>query len=112
MRKEDLTFAAPFALKIARADYCHALVAYFDMSFTHCHKTVHFSTGPHAKYTHWKQTVFYLDDVLCAEVGEEIVGELRCRPNAKNHRDLDIELHYAFAGKNMSATHTQPFRLR
>jgi protein arginine N-methyltransferase 1 len=112
VRKEDLTFTAPFALKVARSDYCHALVAYFDMFFTHCHKTVHFSTGPHAKYTHWKQTVFYLDEVLCAEAGEELTGELRCRPNAKNHRDLDIELSYEFHGKNMDVKRTQPFRLR
>lgn len=112
VKKEELTFAAPFKLNFKRADYCHALVAYFDIGFTHCHKPLWFSTGPHAKYTHWKQTVFYLEDVLCANEGETVTGELRCRPNAKNHRDLDIELQYAFAGKHMAAERTQPYRLR
>ncbi len=39
-------------------------------------------------------------------------GELRCRPNAKNHRDLDVELDYNFTGKNMTVKKTQPFRIR
>jgi protein arginine N-methyltransferase 1 len=73
---------------------------------------VHFSTGPHSKYTHWKQTVFYLEETLAAEEGETITGSLRCRPNAKNHRDLDIELDYAWEGKHGSTSKTQAFRLR
>lgn len=32
----------------------HAFLAWFDISFASTHKTVKFSTGPHAKYTHWK----------------------------------------------------------
>jgi len=73
---------------------------------------VHFSTGPAAKYTHWKQTFFYLEDILCADVGETLSGELRCRPNGRNRRDLDIEIDYAFNGRAMNARRTQSFRLR
>jgi type I protein arginine methyltransferase len=109
---EELTFAAPFKVHFKRADYCHALVAWFDIEFSHCHKPVRFSTGPAAKYTHWKQTFFYLEDVLCADVGETLSGELRCRPNARNRRDLDIELDYAFDGKIMQSRRTQSYRLR
>ena len=32
----------------------HAFLAWFDISFACTHKNVSFSTGPHAKYTHWK----------------------------------------------------------
>jgi protein arginine N-methyltransferase 1 len=32
----------------------HAFLAWFDVSFDCTHKKVQFSTGPHAKYTHWK----------------------------------------------------------
>ena len=38
-----------------------ALVSFFNIEFTHCHKRVGFSTAPEAPYTHWKQTVFYLE---------------------------------------------------
>lgn len=47
-----------------RNDYVHALVGFFDVSFQACHKAIHFSTGPAARNTHWKQTVFYLEDTL------------------------------------------------
>jgi len=160
VKVSDLTFTVPYEVRFKKSDYCHALVAYFDIEFSHCHKPVKFSTGegegardggctlrpharslfacagPHARYTHWKQTVFYLEDTLTVDVGEKVSvsllriaiplcrrpsrpplpnraqGELRCRPNPRNHRDLDIEIDYAFEGKVMSAHRTQPFRLR
>ena len=36
----------PFRLVASRNDYIHALVAYFDVYFTACHKLVWFSTSP------------------------------------------------------------------
>lgn len=36
----------PFKLVATRNDYVHALVAYFDVYFTACHKLVWFSTSP------------------------------------------------------------------
>ncbi|EME88722.1 uncharacterized protein MYCFIDRAFT_71985 [Pseudocercospora fijiensis CIRAD86] len=90
----DLNFKLPYNLSVRRTDYIHALVAWFDIEFSACHKPVRFSTGPHTKYTHWKQTVFYLADVLTVEAGEQITGELTCRPNEKNRRDLNIAIDY------------------
>jgi len=81
-------------MQVRRTDYIHALIAWFDIEFSACHKPVRFSTGPHTKYTHWKQTVFYLQDVLTVEVGEQIKGVLACKPNKDNRRDLDIAIEY------------------
>ena len=53
-----------------------------------------FSTGPHTKYTHWKQTVFYLSDDLIVREGEAIKCEIDNRPNDKNKRDLDVSVQY------------------
>ncbi|KAB1209302.1 putative protein arginine N-methyltransferase 1 [Morella rubra] len=64
MAPGDASFTAPFKLVAERDDYIHALVAYFDVSFTKCHKLMGFSTGPRSRATHWKQTVLYLEDVL------------------------------------------------
>ena len=69
-------------------------IAWFDIEFSACHKPVRFSTGPHTKYTHWKQTVFYLADVLTVEAGENVTGKLSCKPNQNNRRDLDIAIDY------------------
>ena len=90
----DLDFRVPFSLSCRRDDYIHALVAWFDIEFSACHKPVRFSTGPHTKYTHWKQTVFYLKDVLTAMAGETIEAEMGVKPNQKNRRDLDIDIEY------------------
>ena len=90
----DLSFQVPFTLETRRNDFIHALVAWFDIDFTACHKPIKFSTGPHTKYTHWKQTVFYLREVLTVEAGEQIRGTLECKPNNKKKRDLDIKISY------------------
>lgn len=42
-------------------------------------------TGPESPYTHWKQTVFYLDDYLTVKTGEEIIGTISMKPNVKNN---------------------------
>lgn len=45
MTPGDASFTAPFKIIAERDDYIHALVAYFDVSFTKCHKLQGFSTG-------------------------------------------------------------------
>lgn len=64
----DLAFITDFKIAATRDDFIHALVAWFDIGFDACHKPVRFSTGPHAKYTHWKQTVFYLQEPIVINV--------------------------------------------
>ncbi|KAF2860288.1 protein arginine N-methyltransferase [Piedraia hortae CBS 480.64] len=100
----QLAFSLPFSLKVRRTDYLHALVAWFDIEFTACHKLIRFSTGPHTKYTHWKQTVFYLADVLMVENGEQVSGKLSVKPNQKNRRDLDIEIDYGLKTEDAKRT--------
>jgi type I protein arginine methyltransferase len=90
VKKEDLAFECPFRLQMRRRDYVHALVAYFDIDFSHAHKPVRFSTGPHAKYTHWKQTVFYLTDPVTAEEGE--VVEVSQSPGGSSVRESACEI--------------------
>lgn len=90
----QLAFSEPFQIRAQRNDFIHALIAWFDIDFTACHKPIRFSTGPHTKYTHWKQTVFYLREVLTVEEGESVGGYLSNKPNEKNRRDLDIKIDY------------------
>ena len=45
VKEEDLTFTAPFHLTCRRNDYIHALVTFFNIEFTKCHKRTGFSTG-------------------------------------------------------------------
>ncbi|KAK9709484.1 Nuclear SAM-dependent mono-and asymmetric methyltransferase [Basidiobolus ranarum] len=98
VQKSDLTFKVPFSVTAKRDDYIHGFISWFDIEFGACHKPVEFSTGPHAKYTHWKQTVFYIKETIAIKTGETIHGEILCKPNDRNPRDLDIELDYKFDG--------------
>ncbi|KAM0332610.1 hypothetical protein ACHAQA_002894 [Verticillium albo-atrum] len=90
----DLAFNTTFKLPVRRDDFIHAVVAWFDIDFTAAHKPIRFSTGPHTKYTHWKQTVFYLKEMLTVQHGEEVDMTLDVKPNEKNRRDLDISIDY------------------
>ena len=102
VKVEDLAFSSNFHLKATRDDQVHALIVWFDIEFAECDIPLHFSTGPYAKYTHWKQTVFYLSDVLTLNTGELIHGSISSSPNAENPRDLDIEIAYDFKPMNES----------
>mmetsp|Transcript_8214 Transcript_8214/g.15913 ORF Transcript_8214/g.15913 Transcript_8214/m.15913 type:complete len:430 (-) Transcript_8214:102-1391(-) len=111
--KEDLDFTSKFRLECQRNDYIHALVAYFECAFTQVHKPIGFSTAPFARYTHWKQTIFYLTETLTICTGETIEGEITTKKNRKNCRDLDIRLAINFHGKHGQLTdHVTDYRLR
>ncbi|KAJ7973731.1 Protein arginine N-methyltransferase [Quillaja saponaria] len=112
MAPGDASFTAPFKLVAERDDYIHALVAYFDVSFTKCHKSIGFSTGPRSRATHWKQTVLYLEDVLTICEGEAIVGSLAVAPNMKNPRDVDIALKYSLHGRRSTVSKVQFYVMR
>ena len=75
-------------------------MTFFNIEFSHCHKRVGFSTAPEAPYTHWKQTVFYLEDYLTCTKGEELTGVFSLQPNQRNVRDLDIEIAVNFEVEN------------
>jgi len=110
--KEDIPFSSPFHLQLKRNDYCQALVTFFNIEFSKCHKRVGFSTAPEAPYTHWKQTVFYLDDYLTCKKGEEVTGVFQMKPNTRNVRDLDFEISVNFQGELCSVQESNKYRMR
>ncbi|KDP33742.1 hypothetical protein JCGZ_07313 [Jatropha curcas] len=112
MASGDASFTAPFKLVAERDDYIHALVAYFDVSFTKCHKLMGFSTGPRSRATHWKQTVLYLEDVLTICEGEALTGSMTVAPNKKNPRDIDIMVKYTLNGRRCVVSRTQYYKMR
>ncbi|KAL0221797.1 hypothetical protein RCL1_001651 [Eukaryota sp. TZLM3-RCL] len=105
------TFVAPFTLTAKKDDVVHALVAHFDVGFTHGH-SLWFTTGPDGKRTHWKQTVFYLDDDIVMYEGEELSGVFELYPNKVNPRELDIKISYKYEGRSGPVSGTQLFKLQ
>lgn len=114
VRVEDLSFTANFTLDATRNDYIHALVAYFTVEFSKCHKYCGFSTGPDAPYTHWKQTLFYFDhddEDIMLHKGEKLIGKLALRPNPKNDRDLDFDIDFVTQGQNAQTKYHGEYRM-
>jgi protein arginine N-methyltransferase 1 len=112
VKKEDLDFESKFSLNVTRSDFVHAVVVYFNVEFSKSHTQVRFSTGPRSPYTHWKQTVFYLQDPIVANKGEQFNGSIKVNRNAKNPRDLDIILTTKLIGKQNKPETSRLYRLR
>lgn len=60
-------------------------------------ETVSFTTGPHGKETHWKQTVFLLKEpIAVSQPSTVITGTIHVTPSKPNgqSRELDVEIHW------------------
>ena len=89
-----------------------AIVAYFDIEFTHSHTYIGFSTSPQSTYTHWKQTFFFFDDFITAKKGEVINGIFRMKPNKRNKRDMDVEIDIDFKGEVSNFTEKNKYIIK
>jgi len=112
LKKDDLCFSRPFTLTCRHDDYIHAFVTYFTVDFSKCHKRTWFSTSPEAPYTHWKQTVFYLNDYATVRKGETVKGNFSLRQNSRNNRDLDFVIKVDFDGEVSSLHEENVYRMR
>ncbi|XP_034948793.1 protein arginine N-methyltransferase 1 [Chelonus insularis] len=99
VNSDCINFTAPFEFTIKRTGSLTSIVGYFDVFFD-LENPIHFSTGPHAQPTHWKQTVFSLSEPISITEGEIINGKLVCQRHPKNNRALIITIHI----KNHSQT--------
>lgn len=89
--KSDLCFCRDFTLQAIDSDFCHAYIVWFECFFPG-EANIQLSTGPMYNYTHWKQTVFYMDQVLNLKKGDLIKGKIASRPNSLYPRELDIQI--------------------
>lgn len=49
-KKEDLSFKAPFRLKVSRNDYLSSFVFHFDVYFSKCNPPICMTTGPRGEW--------------------------------------------------------------
>ena len=124
--QDHMDFKAPFKLIIKKNANVRAFVAYFNVEFTKCHKKTVFTTSPEGKYTHWKQTVFYLDFLaaprihkqvsfdrsLTAEKGEEVCGEFGIKQNPTNAKEVDFQFDLDFRGEESTLREFLTFKMR
>uniref|UniRef100_V5HDN6 type I protein arginine methyltransferase n=1 Tax=Ixodes ricinus TaxID=34613 RepID=V5HDN6_IXORI len=89
---EDTNFTSDFEFEVAPgADEITAFAGYFDSAFE-LPVPVVLSTSPQAEPTHWKQTVFLLEQPIAVKPGEKITGKLDCRRDARRRRELLVAI--------------------
>ncbi|XP_055638433.1 uncharacterized protein LOC129776673 [Toxorhynchites rutilus septentrionalis] len=86
-------FSYDFELTAKRTCKLTALVGYFD-TFFELPVHVEFSTSPYTKPTHWKQTIFYVEEPIPVKEGQVITGKFICRRDPKDARSLFITIEY------------------
>lgn len=112
MKKEDVEFASKYKLRFQRDDKVQALISWFDVEFSNLQRPVTLSTSPYKTSTHWKQVVFYLDQDLVVEQGDELYGSIAVRKSLTNFRELDIKISYHFNGYRDQRHFEQMYKLR
>jgi len=95
-KREDVQFTGQYSLRMKYTDRVHGIVAWFDTPFSDLRRPVMLSTSPYKKYTHWKQTVFYMEQDLDVRDGDTIYGSIACRQSKSNHRELDVKISYHY----------------
>ena len=100
MDPSEVEFSNFYSLKMQYNDRVHALVTWFDTTFENLTRPVVLTTSPLKKYTHWKQSVFYLDEPIDVRKGDTIYGSIATRKDRKNFRELNIKISYHIEEKH------------
>lgn len=90
-------FTHHFNLKVTKPGRLTAFVGYFD-TFFDMPAAVMFSTSPTETPTHWKQTVFFLEQPKEVKEGDVISGKIVSRRHKEDIRALNVEIE-AFGRK-------------
>ncbi|GAB5585425.1 hypothetical protein Unana1_00325 [Umbelopsis nana] len=111
IRIPELDFVSSFKLTAGKKGTIYALMGWFDTWFTRDGHDVpldqvggkpgvdtFFTTGPQGEDTHWKQTIFVLDNPIAVEQGTTIEGNFNCHTCIDNPRELECEVQYSVDG--------------
>lgn len=107
----DLDFARKYQVEITRDDTVHALAVWFDVHFSKLQHPATLSTSPYQPTTHWRHTVFYMDQLITAQAGQLLTGSIAFRKSHTNFRDLDIKISYHYNDAKHSTSFTQMYKL-
>ena len=96
IKKEELDFMSGYQIVFNEDECFNGLVAWFNVSFNKVKNKVILPTGPLDETTHWKQTVFYIEDDVYVRKGEKLWGNIAVIKDKKNFRFINIKISYHF----------------
>ncbi|OMJ74729.1 hypothetical protein SteCoe_26272 [Stentor coeruleus] len=97
--KDHLNFVSQYSIQFTKKDFLHALISWFEVTFSHCHKPIVINTGPKNKTTYWKQSVYYLDHSQPVEIGQILNGSFASRMNMRKNREMVFKISFHLGGK-------------
>ncbi|EAS00376.1 arginine N-methyltransferase (macronuclear) [Tetrahymena thermophila SB210] len=102
VKKTDLDFVAEYTLKIRRDDYVQGVIIWWDVYFNYCKIPIKLSTSPFASETHWKQTMFFIENEDIPVIkGDTLSGKVAVKKCTKNPRDLDIKIQFKLENREI-----------
>lgn len=112
MKQEEVNFSSFYSIKMNYTDRVHALVTWFDTTFSDLTRPVCLTTSPFKKYTHWKQSVFYLDKPLDVRKGDVLYGSIATRQDKTNFRELNVKISYHIDEKHIKKSFFQQYKFK
>ena len=110
MQKGDVNFASTYQLNVKFNSRVSAIISWFDCHFDDLKNKVTLSTSPYAPYTHWKNTIFYLDQAQDVNRDEKLTGSIAVRQSKENYRELDVKFSFHFS--RLENYFTQLYKVR
>lgn len=85
-------FVHKMQLKCLRDGVLNGFVGYFNVYFDMPQHAVQLSTSPLNKPTHWKQSLFFLEETYKIKAGQILEGTFACLCSAQNPRNLEVTI--------------------
>ncbi|PSN37657.1 Protein arginine N-methyltransferase 3 [Blattella germanica] len=87
----SVDFTSNFNFQVTKDGLLTGLVGYFDIFFDLPHP-ISFSTSPFSQPTHWKQTLFLLEEPVAVKKDDVLSGKITCQRNHKDVRSLIVTI--------------------
>ncbi|EGR34623.1 protein arginine n-methyltransferase, putative [Ichthyophthirius multifiliis] len=97
VKKSDLDFVSNYSINIRNDSFVQGLVVWWEVHFQHGHTPLKISSSPFNTVTHWKQTIFFINEeknFLQVFKGNILKGKIAVQKNENNIRDLDIKIQF------------------
>ena len=76
IKKEEIDFMSGYKITFTEDNCFNELVSWYNVYFNKVNKKVELFSGPLDEPTHWKQTVFYIEDDFQMKIGDNLWGNI------------------------------------
>ncbi|KAM5151871.1 LOW QUALITY PROTEIN: protein arginine N-methyltransferase 2 [Mantella aurantiaca] len=114
LKIEDLEkMSGPFTFHVTRDGLFHGFTTWFSVQFHNIENQEHveLNTGPFNPLTHWKHTLFMLDEPIQIHKGDRIEGSAVFNRNPCWRRHLSVTLNWSVTEESATTAHNVGFKV-